>query len=137
MAVPLSSCPFSKQNANDTDNDKGDNELITGAVHRSPDIYLTAEEALGKHELGDRLVKDVQPVIASNGVPYIQMRSVRSHRKSGREKEGKKERTRYLIYYVTYLQLYVMYAIFLIRNLYVLSAFLCMFGCFIQLAELY
>ena len=25
-------------------NDKGDNEMILGAVHRSPGIYLTAEE---------------------------------------------------------------------------------------------
>ena len=25
-------------------NGKGDNEMILGAVHRSPDIYLTAEE---------------------------------------------------------------------------------------------
>jgi hypothetical protein len=25
-------------------NDKGDNEMISGAVHRSPGIYLTAEE---------------------------------------------------------------------------------------------
>ena len=35
-------------------NDKGDNEMITGAVHRSPGIYLTAEENPGKYQLGDR-----------------------------------------------------------------------------------
>jgi hypothetical protein len=29
-------------------NDKGDNEMIPGAVHRSPGIYLTAEEKPGK-----------------------------------------------------------------------------------------
>ena len=35
----------------------------------------------------------VQPVIVSNGVPFLQMRSVGSHSTSGREKEGNKERT--------------------------------------------
>ena len=35
----------------------------------------------------------VRPVIASNGVPFLQMRSVGSHSTSGREKEGNKERT--------------------------------------------
>ena len=33
----------------------------------------------------------VRPVIASNGVPFLQTRSVGSHSTSGREKEGKKE----------------------------------------------
>ena len=33
----------------------------------------------------------VRPVIASNKDPFLQMRSVGSHSKSGREKEGKKE----------------------------------------------
>ena len=33
----------------------------------------------------------VRPVIASNGVPFLQMRSVGSHSKSGREKEGNNE----------------------------------------------
>ena len=32
-------------------NDKGDNEKIPGAVHRSPGIYLTAEENPGKPQL--------------------------------------------------------------------------------------
>ena len=32
--------------------DKGDNEMIPGAVHRYP-AYLTAEENLGKPQLGD------------------------------------------------------------------------------------
>ena len=27
-------------------NDEGDNEMVLGAVHRSPGIYLTAEENL-------------------------------------------------------------------------------------------
>ena len=34
----------------------------------------------------------VPPVIALNGDPYLQIRSVGSHRTSGMEKEGKKER---------------------------------------------
>ena len=38
-------------------------------------------------------MKAVRPVIASNGVPYLQMRSVGSYNTSGREKEGMKERT--------------------------------------------
>ena len=35
-------------------NDKGDNEMILGAVHRSLDICLTAEV---KSQLGDHLMK--------------------------------------------------------------------------------
>ena len=35
-------------------NDKGDNEMIPGAVHRTPGIYLIAEENPGKSQLGDR-----------------------------------------------------------------------------------
>ena len=38
-------------------NDKGDNEIIPGAVHRSPDICLTAEESPGNPQLGYRLMK--------------------------------------------------------------------------------
>jgi hypothetical protein len=37
-------------------NDKGDNEMIQGAVHRSG-IYLTAGENSRKSQLGDRLMK--------------------------------------------------------------------------------
>ena len=40
-------------------NNKGDNEMIPGAVPRSPDIYLTIEENPGKLQLGDRLMKAV------------------------------------------------------------------------------
>ena len=35
--------------------DNGDNEMILGTVHRSPGIYLTAEETPGKPQLGLRL----------------------------------------------------------------------------------
>ena len=38
-------------------NDKGDNEVILGAVHRSPGICLKAEENPRKSQLGDRLMK--------------------------------------------------------------------------------
>ena len=37
-------------------NDKGGNEMILGAVHRSPDICLTAEKNPRKPQLGDRLI---------------------------------------------------------------------------------
>ena len=42
-----------------------------------------------KPELGDRLMKAVRLIIASNGVSYLQMTSVGSHSASEREKEGK------------------------------------------------
>ena len=35
-------------------NDKSDNEMISGAVHRSPGIYHTTEENPGKPYLGKR-----------------------------------------------------------------------------------
>ena len=38
-------------------NDKGDNKMILGGVHRSPDICLTSEENPRKPQLGDRLMK--------------------------------------------------------------------------------
>ena len=34
-------------------NDKGDNEMIPGAVHRPPGICLRTEENPGKPQLGD------------------------------------------------------------------------------------
>jgi len=52
-------------------NDKGDNEMLLGAVHRFPGICLTVEENPRKPQLGDRLMKGLSPVIASNGVPCI------------------------------------------------------------------
>ena len=38
-------------------NDKGDNEMILRAVHRSTGIFLTAEENAKKPQLRDRLIK--------------------------------------------------------------------------------
>ena len=71
-------------------NDKGGNGMIPGAVLRATGIYLTAEENPRKLQLGDKGA--LRPVIASNGVPFLQMRSAGSHSTSGMAKEGKKER---------------------------------------------
>ena len=38
-------------------NDMGDNEIILGAVHRSPGICLTVEENPRKPQLGDSLME--------------------------------------------------------------------------------
>ena len=56
-------------------NDKGDNELIL-IMHRSPGILFTAEETPGKPQLGDRLMKAVRLVVASNEIHYLEMKSV-------------------------------------------------------------
>ena len=74
-------------------NGKCGNEMIPGVVLRSPGICLTAEENPGKPQVGDRLNKAVRPVITSNGIPYLQMRSIGSYNTSGRDKEEMKERT--------------------------------------------
>ena len=47
-------------------NDKADNEMIPGAVHRSPGIYLTTEENLRLTDEGA-----VRAFIILNGVPYL------------------------------------------------------------------
>ena len=73
-------------------NGKVDNEVKPGTVHISPGIYLTAEENLGKIQLGDHLIKAVHQEIASNGVLYLQMTFIGSYSTSGRKLEGKKER---------------------------------------------
>ena len=85
---PLAPCVASVKSVA---NDKGDNEMILGAVHRSPGIFLTAEE--NPQKTSARIPSDeeaVRPVIAWNGIPFLQMRSVASHSTSGREKEGRK-----------------------------------------------
>ena len=50
-------------------NYKSDNEMIPGAAHGSPGIYLRTEENSENPKLGDRLMKALRPVIASNGIP--------------------------------------------------------------------
>ena len=62
-----------------------DNEMMPGTVHRSPDIYLTAEEHPEKPQLGDRLMKG----LCEQSLP--QMRSVGSHSTSERDKEERME----------------------------------------------
>ena len=47
-------------------NDKRDNEVAPGTMHRSPGIYLMVEENPQKSQQGDRLMKAVRLVIASN-----------------------------------------------------------------------
>jgi hypothetical protein len=53
-----SSCPSFKprvlRQSSLSADDKGDNEMIPEAVHRSPAFYLTAEEIFAKPQLGDR-----------------------------------------------------------------------------------
>ena len=63
-------------------NDKGNNEMIPGAVYRSPDNCLTAEENPGKPQLGDHFFK---------WGSLLPMASAGSHSISRREKEGRKE----------------------------------------------
>jgi hypothetical protein len=57
--------------------DKRDNEMKAEAVHRYPGIepYGNFLWDLGKPQLGGILMRVVQPVIASNGMPYLQMTS--------------------------------------------------------------
>ena len=64
-------------------------------MDRSPGIYRKAEKKNQK-TLARRPSDEgaVRPVIASNGVPYLEMMSVGSHSTSGREKKGKKEMAR-------------------------------------------
>ena len=72
-------------------NDKDDNKMIPGGVHESPGICLTAEQNPQKTS-ARRPLKSVRPFIALNRVPYLQMKSVGSHCKSGRQKEGNEEK---------------------------------------------
>ena len=65
-------------------NNKGDNENIPGAVHRSPGICLKAEENSGKPQLEDCLMKGLCEQSSHNyGIPYPEMRSVGSHSTPG------------------------------------------------------
>ena len=45
-----------------SDNDKNDGEVKSGAVNRSPEIYLKAEENSGKPQLGDCLMNTMRPI---------------------------------------------------------------------------
>ena len=67
--------------------------MILGVVHRSPGICLQLRKPQNTSARRPSDEGAVRPVIASNGVNFLQMRSVGSHSTSGREKEGNKERT--------------------------------------------
>ena len=69
-------------------NDKGDNEMIVKAMHRSPGVCLPVKENPGNPHVGDGLMKSVRSDITSNGVSYLQMTSVGSHSTSRRKKKG-------------------------------------------------
>ena len=78
-------------------NNKSDNEMIPGVMHRSPGIYLSVRT---------QLIQAVRPVIASNEVPYLQMRSVGSQSTLRWEKNGKKKRTKVLIFSIVHFKRY-------------------------------
>ena len=83
IRVPIQrSLPRVSRQSRLSPNDKGDNEMIPGAVHRSLEICRTAEENPRQSQLGDH-----RPVIASNEVPFLQMTSVGSHSTSRTEEE--------------------------------------------------
>ena len=58
MAGPKATFP-SVASVTSVANDKGDNEMILGAMHRSPDNCLTVEENPGKPQLGDRRMNEL------------------------------------------------------------------------------
>ena len=70
-------------------NDKGDNEMILGAVHRSPGIWLTAEENPRKPQLGDSLMNGLRDQSSSqmgSPSPNEVGRTVQHVRKGGGRK---------------------------------------------------
>ena len=60
-------------------------------MHISAGNYVMDQGNPRKPQLRDSLMKGLCDVIVSNGVPFLEMRSVGPHSMSGREKEGKKE----------------------------------------------
>ena len=70
-------------------------------MHRCPGIYLTAEENIGKPQLGDRLMKAVRVIIPSIGVPYLEMApEVSRHGGTRRRRRGKERigRVRHILH---------------------------------------
>ena len=74
-------------------NVKGDDDMLPGAVHRAPDIYLTADKT---PIISDRRpsMKAVRPVIASKGIPYLQTRQDYTARQEQRREERRKRQCR-------------------------------------------
>ena len=69
-------------------NDKGDNEMKTGAVHRSAGIYFMTEQNSRQPQLRDSLMKAVQPVIASINGRITQHIREAEGRKKGKDRVG-------------------------------------------------
>ena len=59
-------------------------EVELEVVHISPGIYLTVKEYPENPQLEDRLIKVLRPVIAPNGVSFLQITSVGSHIRNGK-----------------------------------------------------
>ena len=78
-------------------NDKGDNEMIPGLR-----IDLLAFALQLRKTSATRLSDEgvLRPVIASNGVPYLEMRSIGRQTKSVWVKERKKERAGIKVPYI-------------------------------------
>ena len=57
VSVMVPAAPVRVPTATSVANDKGDNEMILGAVHRSPGICITAKENPRKPQLGNLLMK--------------------------------------------------------------------------------
>ena len=86
-------------------NDKGNNGMIPRAVHRSPPYRRGKTRKNSTRRPSDEW--------ASHEVPYLQMRSVGSQSTSGKDKEGKRERTKYWlvsnkIYYSNHLWVWLL-----------------------------
>ena len=73
-------------------NDKGDNEVKSGAVHRSPGICLTAEENPEKTSARRRSDELCKTIYRLNWSPLPPNRSIGSHITSEREKRKKKKK---------------------------------------------
>ena len=64
--------------------------MIPGTVYRSPAIYPTAEKNPRKPQIGDYLMNAMRLFIASNEIPYLQMRLVVSESVSEEKEDGNK-----------------------------------------------
>ena len=74
-------------------NDKGDNEMIPGAVHRSPGICVTAEENPGISQLGDPLMKRLCDQSSPQTSSFPKNEADSTAQRVSRGKERQKERT--------------------------------------------
>ena len=68
-------------------NDKGDNDMIPGAMHRCLGIYLTGEEYPGKSRLGDHLSD-----LSSSQMGSLPLNEAGRITQRVRKEEGRKER---------------------------------------------